>query len=558
MWRSFPLVVAIASLTACATLSNTARSYLTAPNGLQVDDDQVRKLLQEGRADSARRAVGNRKSSLSPDDRLLRLLYEGTSARYAGQYREAGALFDQAFAISEDRYTKSISRTAVAMLSNDYALPYTAGRNERLLLHYNALLAWSAAGDADAAAVEARRLVALLASVGDPDDDERPMRAMLHTVAAAAFEQARDWSDADVARRNAMRLGATFDSAWTPPGDSLGDVLVVVERGDVAHKVAVGLTIPIFSGENPQTNDGSSAAQRMLADFGALRNGGLWWDDTPTWRFTDSRFGAWRGVRASYLLDMSWPVLRRARPLGVGAVQIEADGRRAEGAMTDVSLSDAIAADYRRDRGAIMARTVARAVAKYAAARAVEAAVEASSKAKDADGKKWNTQLVIDPKGKIIGEHRKIYLTKEKGFTDAGTEHKVFEVKGMKMGIAICADGSDPNNIKKLVENGAQIIYGPHANTTGGTVAGWYNFRKSWGGSEGLIAQLKVYAALHNHAGLYNSEFDPPMTKDGNTGWASGSWFIGPDGKTLAQMPTSTQRGESKEFVLIWNVPIPK
>jgi len=177
---------------------------------------------------------------------------------------------------------------------------------------------------------------------------------------------------------------------------------------------------------------------------------------------------------------------------------------------------------------------------------------------KDADGKKWNTQLVIDPKGKIIGEHRKIYLTKEKGFTDAGTEHKVFEVKGMKMGIAICADGSDPNNIKKLVENGAQIIYGPHANTKGGTVAGWYNFRKSWGGSEGLIAQLKVYAALHNHAGLYNSEFDPPMTKDGNTGWASGSWFIGPDGKTLAQMPTSTQRGESKEFVLIWNVPIPK
>ncbi len=388
MWRFFPLVVAMASLTACTTLSNTARSYLTAPNGLQVDDDQVRRLLQEGRADSALRAVGNRKSSLSPDDRLLRLLYQGTSARYAGQYREAGALFDQAFAISEDRYTKSISRTAAAMLSNDYALPYTAGKNERLLLHYNALLAWSAAGDADAAAVEARRLVALLASVGDPDDDERPMRAMLHTLASAAFEQARDWSDADVARRNAIRLGALLDSSWAPPTDSLGDVLVVVERGDVAHKVAVGLTIPIFSGENPQANDGTSAAQRMLADFGTLRNGGLWWDDTPSWRFTDSRYGAWRGVRASYLLDMSWPVLRRSRQLGFGAVQIAADGSLGEPAMTDVSLSDAIAADYRRDRGAILARTVARAVAKYAAARAVEAAVDASARKKESDGKK--------------------------------------------------------------------------------------------------------------------------------------------------------------------------
>jgi hypothetical protein len=390
MWRSFPLVVAIASLTACTTLSNTARSYLTAPNGLQVDDDQVRRLLQEGRADSAFRVVGNRKSSLSPDDRLLRLLYQGTSARYAGQYREAGALFDQAFAVSEDRYTKSASRTAAAMLSNDYALPYTAGKNERLLLHYNALLAWSAAGDPDAAAVEARRLVALLASVGASDDDERPMRAMLHTVAAAAFEQARDWSDADVARRNAIRLGATLDSTWTPPGDSMGDVLVVVERGDVAHKVAVGLTIPIFSGENPQANDGSGAAQRMLADFGALRNGGLWWDDTPSWRFTDTRFGAWRGARASYLLDMSWPVLRRPRPLGFGPVQVAAEGSRGEAAMADVSLSDAIAADYRRDRGAIMTRTVARAVAKYAAARAVEAAVDASEKKKDGKKKKKN------------------------------------------------------------------------------------------------------------------------------------------------------------------------
>ena len=44
--------------------------------------------------------------------------------------------------------------------------------------------------------------------------------------------------------------------------------------------------------------------------------------------------------------------------------------------------------------------------------------------------------------GHIVGLHRKIYLTKEKGFTEAGTEHQVFDVKGIKMGIAICADGS--------------------------------------------------------------------------------------------------------------------
>lgn len=175
----------------------------------------------------------------------------------------------------------------------------------------------------------------------------------------------------------------------------------------------------------------------------------------------------------------------------------------------------------------------------------------------DADGKKWNTQIVIDPKGQIVGRHHKIWLTKEKGFTEAGSEHPVFEVKGTKMGICICADGTDRKNLQGLVDNGARIIYGPHANTTGGTTAGWYKFRSAWGGPEGWIAQLKVYAALHNHAAVYNSEFKPPDAKGGaNTGWASGSWFIGPDGKTLAQMPSSTQRGDSKEFVLICNIPI--
>lgn len=174
----------------------------------------------------------------------------------------------------------------------------------------------------------------------------------------------------------------------------------------------------------------------------------------------------------------------------------------------------------------------------------------------DNEGKRWNVQIVIDPQGRIIGVHRKIYLTKEKGFTEAGSEHKVFDVKGMKMGIAICADGSDKKNLDALVKNGAQILYGPHANTTGGTIAGWYKFRSDWGGEKGWIAQLKVYAALHNHAALYNSEYGGANDKSPNGAWASGAWFIGPDGKTLAQMPTSSQKTDSKEFVLIHRIPL--
>ena len=174
----------------------------------------------------------------------------------------------------------------------------------------------------------------------------------------------------------------------------------------------------------------------------------------------------------------------------------------------------------------------------------------------DAEGKRWNSQVVIGPEGAIVALHRKIFLTKEKGFTEAGTDHQVFEVKGLKVGIATCADGSDRANLQALAEGGAQLIYGPHANTTGGTSAGWYRFRAAWSGADGWIAQLKVFAALHNHAGLYHPDFQPPAGQDAHTGWASGGWFIGPDGQTLAQLPSSTEKVDSKEAVLIYNIPI--
>ena len=174
----------------------------------------------------------------------------------------------------------------------------------------------------------------------------------------------------------------------------------------------------------------------------------------------------------------------------------------------------------------------------------------------DAAGKRWNTHVLIGPNGDLVGKYHKIWLTKEKSFVEPGTDHPVFEVKGTKVGILICADGTDRKNLEALASNGAKIIYGPHANTTGGTTAGWYKFRSAWAGPDGWVARLKVHAAIHNHAGLYNPEFGPPAGKDGNTGWASGAWFIGPDGKTLARMPESAQRADSKEFVLVYNVPI--
>jgi hypothetical protein len=206
--------------------------------------------------------------------------------------------------------------------------------------------------------------------------------------------------------------------------------------------------------------------------------------------------------------------------------------------------------------------------------------VSAGMAEEDADGKRWNTHFVLGPDGEIVGWHHKVWLTAERGHTERGTDHNVFEVKGAKMGISTCADGSDYKNLKALADNGAWIIYGPHANTTGSTIAGWYGFRAKWGGkwdgttakmktsndgpeaevpAGGWIDQLGVYAALHNHAAHYDPAFDPPPPAgrdDAPARWASGAWFIGPEGQTLAQMKPSKDRGDSREYILVYNVPL--
>jgi len=69
------------------------------------------------------------------------------------------------------------------------------------------------------------------------------------------------------------------------------------------------------------------------------------------------------------------------------------------------------------------------------------------------------------------------------------------------MGIAIVPTVRTGRTSKPWSSNGAQIIYGPARQHHGRTTAGWYRFRSAWEATRAVMAQMKVYAALHNHAG---------------------------------------------------------
>ncbi len=86
------------------------------------------------------------------------------------------------------------------------------------------------------------------------------------------------------------------------------------------------------------------------------------------------------------------------------------------------------------------------------------------------DGDKaYVTHVLLDGKG-VIGKHRKSRLAgwpKGEGTVwDQGDDANVFDVKGYKVGIAICYESVEPETCAALRAKGAEIILAPYANGT--------------------------------------------------------------------------------------------
>lgn len=83
------------------------------------------------------------------------------------------------------------------------------------------------------------------------------------------------------------------------------------------------------------------------------------------------------------------------------------------------------------------------------------------------DGDKVHiTHVLLDGDG-VIGKHRKSDLASgEEKTWDPGDDANVFDIKGAKIGIAICYESVNPPTCRKLKANGAEIILAPYANGT--------------------------------------------------------------------------------------------
>ncbi len=357
--RAVLLAALVSGASGCSLLRATVKSYDVGRNGIAMPQQQLREALARADFPAA--------LAFREDDALLRALNVGVSSYYASQFARSAAVLDSAALLADDRVTESVSQGALSLVTNDLAMSYQPRRTERLFIPYYAMLSFARLEQWEDAAVEARRVSALLAEYSrDRADGERSTHAVLHSVAGTVFERAGDAQAAQVAYRTARSLVARAAPISASAGGD-GEILVIVERGFVAHRATESINVCFEDADRDSLRDGDHHATSRVASRIVDRMSRSDWDP----RARGARRGHDRDDENGYWLSVALPSLRRSQaPLA--DVMLVVDGADVGSPRLSGMIDEAALADQGRERVALLSRAVVRAAAKYAISKAVK------------------------------------------------------------------------------------------------------------------------------------------------------------------------------------------
>jgi predicted amidohydrolase len=148
------------------------------------------------------------------------------------------------------------------------------------------------------------------------------------------------------------------------------------------------------------------------------------------------------------------------------------------------------------------------------------------------------THVVLDGDG-VIGYHRKTRVAPgEERTWDPGNDANVFEVQGVRIGIAICYESVHPETCRELKAGGAQLILAPYANGTDP--------------NELLIGKRRyTYArAVENH--VWYVACDATPHNEDRSLRPGAAYIISPEGELVALSPLD---GDG-EAMVVYPIPI--
>lgn len=155
-----------------------------------------------------------------------------------------------------------------------------------------------------------------------------------------------------------------------------------------------------------------------------------------------------------------------------------------------------------------------------------------------ADGRGYDTSVVIDADGRIVGRTRMMHITDYEGFHEQGyyapgdLGAPVFETAAGRIGVAICYDRHFPEYLRALALAGADLVLVPQA-----------GIQDEW--PEGLFEAEMQVAALQNG---YFTALANRVGREEVLHFAGGSFVADPFGRVVARAP------EGEETILYADV----
>jgi predicted amidohydrolase len=137
--------------------------------------------------------------------------------------------------------------------------------------------------------------------------------------------------------------------------------------------------------------------------------------------------------------------------------------------------------------------------------------------------KMYNVAHVISKTGEKLGYQTKNQLDpSEDDIWNAGTERSLFEVNGLKFGIAICHEGFRyPESVRWCARRGAHIVFHPHfagSNTDGPKLKEWGDKANPYYEKAMMMRALEntIYFASCNYASSYPESGSAVIDPQGN------------------------------------------
>jgi hypothetical protein len=301
----------------------------------------------------------------------------GLTAHYADLFPESSKAFEEAEMIAADRFTKSVSKEALSLVTTDKLRPYAGTRYERLLSHYYSALNYIYKGNLDSALVECRRATNLIQYFkGEEKEYNFFGTGFLAHFCGMVFEAADEWNDAFISYRQAeeyYKNAAKITGVPTPEdvGHSLvrlarklsftdeyeryskqygepprfpedhGELILFYETGYVPRKREETLTFPILKTDKVDKDNADEFAVTLRTRQGMVVE----------------------EIKLEYLLHVAIPTIRSNRPQ-FGGVRVSVGEEIADGVLIEDIETMAIET-LEAERPIILIRTLVRALGKY-------------------------------------------------------------------------------------------------------------------------------------------------------------------------------------------------